>query len=126
MNATALKKQEFKPGDRIFREGEAGNHIYIIESGLVELAKGVAGDEHVVVANVGKGEMIGEMALIDNQPRSVTARVVEPTVVMVLERGEFEARLKRSDPVIARILKIFTQRLRSETRLRAERTTVIR
>ncbi len=126
MAAISLQKQSFKPGARVFREGEKGDKAYLIESGLIEISKKVSGGEQVVVAVVGKGEMIGEMALIDGQPRAATARVVKNSVLMIINRADLVDRLKKTDPVIRRLLGVFTKRLREQTNKTVDRTTVIR
>ncbi len=126
MGGKGLIHETFNPGDRLFDEGDAGDRAYIIESGLVEIGKAVQGGETVVVTTLGKGEIVGEMALIDDQPRAATARVVRPTAVLVIERPDFQARLARSDPIIRRLLGIFTSRLRLQTRKTIEKATIIR
>jgi CRP-like cAMP-binding protein len=55
------------------------------------------------------------MALIDNQPRSATARAVEPTTLIVVPKSEFETYLEGSDPVIRRLLERFVTIIRSIT-----------
>ena len=126
MAAISLEKQSFNAGDRVFREGEKGDKAYLIESGMIEISKKVSGGEQVVVAVVGKGELIGEMALIDGQPRAATARVVKNSVLMIINRADLVDRLKKTDPVVRRLLSVFTKRLREQTDKVAERTTVIR
>ena len=61
------------PGDYIFREGEFGQHAYIINSGTVELVK-FTGDQQSVLAELEKGALFGEMAIIDSSARSASAR----------------------------------------------------
>ncbi len=126
MAAIRLEKQPFKPGDRVFREGEPGDKAYLIESGMIEISKKVSGGEQVVVAVVGKRELIGEMALIDGQPRAATARVVKNSVLMIINRADLVDRLKKTDSVIRRLLGVFTKRLREQTSKAVDRTTVIR
>ena len=119
-------RRTLNAGERLFREGEAGDNAYIVESGQIEISKRVGDNEQSVVAVVGKGALIGEMALIDGKPRAATARVVKPTVLIVIERDDLEARMKRSDPVVSRLLKVFTVRLRSETGKVANMKTIVR
>ena len=63
----------FMPGDFIFREGEFGKVAYVIEQGEIELVK-FTGDEYVTLAEISKGALFGEMAIIDGSPRSGSAR----------------------------------------------------
>ena len=63
----------FLPGDFIFREGEFGKVAYVIEEGEIELVK-FTGDEYITLAEITKGALFGEMAIIDGSPRSGSAR----------------------------------------------------
>tara|TARA_E500000178_G_scaffold344532_1_gene392991 strand:+ start:199 stop:1911 length:1713 start_codon:yes stop_codon:yes gene_type:complete len=63
----------FLPGDFIFREGEFGKVAYVIEDGEIELVK-FTGDDYVTLAEISKGALFGEMAIIDGSPRSGSAR----------------------------------------------------
>ncbi|MEE8393046.1 MAG: cyclic nucleotide-binding domain-containing protein [Rhodospirillales bacterium] len=126
MADTDIQRKTFKAGERVFREGEAGDNAYIVESGQIEISKKVGEDELAVVAVVGKGALIGEMALIDNEPRAATARVVKPAVLLVIGQDDLNERMKRSDPIVSRLLKVLTVRLRSETRKAANFKTIVR
>ena len=61
-----------KPGEVLFREGEAGDDAYIVEKGEIEISIDLPTDKKVI-AELGKGEIIGEMSLIADAPRSATA-----------------------------------------------------
>ena len=121
----ALERRSFNPGDRVFREGEVGDCAYLVESGRLEISKDVA-DDVVVIGTFGKGAMVGEMALIDDVPRSATVRVVEPSVLAVIPRGTFAQRLENVDPVILQVLKLLSGRLRDQTAAAARKAPVIR
>jgi len=81
------KKINLLPGDYVFREGEFGQTAYIVESGTIELVK-FTGDRDTVLAEVGKGALFGEMAIIESSPRSASARAkTEATLVIVSEEA---------------------------------------
>ena len=83
------------PGDYIFREGEFGQHAYIINSGTVELVK-FTGDQQSVLAELEKGALFGEMAIIDGSARSASARAKTECVLKVVsESTEDFARIHR-------------------------------
>ncbi len=126
MTKQSLERISLEPGTRIFREGEPGDKAYLMISGMVEISKKVGENETAVIAALGKGEIIGEMALIDDQPRAATARVMQHAKLMVISRDDMEARLARTDPVVRQLLKVFVNRLRAETRKSAERAPIIR
>lgn len=82
--ANASERREFAPGDTIFSEGQRGEEMFGVIAGQVELRRG---DD--VVAAVGPEGTFGEMAIIDNAPRSLTAVAVEPSTIAVINRHTF-------------------------------------
>ncbi|MDC0476606.1 HlyD family type I secretion periplasmic adaptor subunit [Alphaproteobacteria bacterium] len=89
-------KLNLLPGDYIFREGEFGHTAYIIESGSVELIK-FTGDQHTVLAELDvKGSLFGEMAIIENSPRSAAARAKTECVLTVITEEELKKHLSSS------------------------------
>lgn len=68
-----MEKVSFEAGQRIFKEGDEGDVAYVIESGEVEISFRRDG-KTIPISVVRKGDMIGEMALLDPGPRSATAR----------------------------------------------------
>ena len=119
MSAPKLERKTFQAGDRIFHQGDEANEAYLIESGQIEISR-VDNDQTTVVGLVGPGDILGEMALIDDSPRMGTARVVQLANVAVVPRSAFEIRLQKADPVIRRLLQIFVKRLRDQTKVLAE------
>jgi len=109
-----LARGEYGEGDVIFSEGEPGDAAYLILTGTVDIIK-KPGDAYVVIAQVGQGAIIGEMALIDSEPRMATARAATKTAVTVIPSKELEIRLKRLqkfDPVLRRLVGMMVQRMR--------------
>jgi len=115
-----LERKTFQPGGTIFLEGEPADNAYLIEEGQVELTKRKDNDV-VVIGLVGRGEMIGEMALIDSALRSLSARCSEKTTVIVVPEEEFISRLDIVDPVIRRVLHLLIDRLRDQTQATADK-----
>ena len=76
-----LQRQTFKPGDKIFKEGDEGNLAYVVQEGVVEIVKEINGVE-TVLGSVGKGGIFGEMALIDSKPRMAAARAAQGTTII--------------------------------------------
>jgi CRP/FNR family transcriptional regulator, cyclic AMP receptor protein len=89
-NLTALAKivkvRRIGPGETIVRRGEGGLGFYLILSGEVEVRKGGRR-----LASLGTGQFFGEMALLDDHPRSADVVATQPSVVGVLSRWEFDA-----------------------------------
>jgi len=113
MEEPELERRRYKPGEKIFGQGEAGDDAYIIESGKVEIAKG-NGNAEMIVATVNPGSLIGEMALIDDSPRMATARAMQATTCVVIPKKVFDRTLRDSSPVLRIVLSTVMNRLRSE------------
>jgi NADH dehydrogenase len=85
-----VRRAHYRPGDDIFLEGSPGTHFYVIDSGEVEvLHHDDKGEPNQIVDVLGPGEFFGEMALLDNQPRGVTARARTAVDVMVMGKDVF-------------------------------------
>ncbi len=74
---------------RLFEEGDAGDRFYVVVRGAVELTKNGAGDEPERLAVLRTGQAFGEMALLNDAPRSATARVTEPSYLIGIGREAF-------------------------------------
>ena len=85
-------------GDVLFKEGDVGNLAYIVESGVIEICR-FNGEEYVTLAELEKGALFGEMALIDSQPRSAMARANGEAVVKEIGKEAFLQYLKSSPNV---------------------------
>jgi CRP/FNR family transcriptional regulator, cyclic AMP receptor protein len=107
-------RQTFNPGDLIFREGSTGNCAYFIETGRIEVSKLADGAEQTI-GTLGKGSLLGEMALIDDAPRMATARAIEPTTLLRVDRSRLKKKIDAADPFIGSLLRILTQNVRSIT-----------
>jgi CRP-like cAMP-binding protein len=93
-------------GATIFREGERGDRMYIIEEGVAEVSKLIdqeSGAEKIL-AVVTKGAFFGDMSLLDDEPRSATVRARGPLRLLVLERDTFRTLLAGSAPLASKIL----------------------
>lgn len=87
------------PGDVLAREGESGDELFVVVSGLCRLSRGAA-----VLGDIGPREHFGELALVRDLPRSVTVRAVEPTVLAVLHRADVFELLRREPELGIRVL----------------------
>jgi CRP-like cAMP-binding protein len=81
---------EFGPGQVVFRQGEEGDRLYVVKSGVLEVvATPTDGSEPTVVAYLGTGEVIGELALLTGSPRSATVRSPEHAVLFAVAKAVF-------------------------------------
>ena len=101
----------FKKGATIIHEGTIGSNAYLILSGSVEVFKKV-GDEKLVLSRLVKGNIFGEMSLVDDKPRSATIVALEDTEVRILSRERFESMLEQNPRAVIPLLKQVFQRVR--------------
>ena len=102
---------EFDSDEFIFREGDPGDCAYIIESGLVELSLNKDG-RRLVIATLSKGEIFGEMAIIDQLPRSASARAAVATRVTAIPLEYVSQKVEQSDPTVRMFLRLAMARYR--------------
>jgi len=108
---------EFDTDEYIFVEGDIGDCAYIIDSGMVEISLD-KDDRKLVMATLTKGEILGEMAIIDQLPRTASARAIVPTVVTPIPLDYVSQKIEQSDPTVRMFLRIAMTRYRDlNTRL---------
>jgi CRP-like cAMP-binding protein len=111
--------RSFKAGDVIFREGDdPKGEAFMVHMGQVEIRKVFAAEERVL-ATLKKGELLGELALWRNAPRSATAIALEPVTLMVIPSNRLE-HMVRSNPAlaVALIRDLANRMLAAEDRMR--------
>ncbi len=115
--AAGVGEQTFEPGEIMFSEGDAPSGMMVVLDGAVELIGSFAGGVERVFGTLRSGQVLGLLCLIDDGPKPATARVVEPTSVLTLERAVI-ADLRDSAPLTwARIISGLSGQLAAQTRL---------
>ena len=104
-------KTSFDTDEFIFSEGDPGDCAYIIESGMVEVSLDKDGRK-LVMATLTKGDILGEMAIIDRQPRSASARAIMPTEVTEIPLDYVSQKIEQSDPTVRMFLRLVMARYR--------------
>jgi len=97
--AALCMPRDFETGAVLISEGDTGLGLFVVVSGRVEVSKRV-GEDTVRLAVMERGDLLGEMALIDDQPRSASAVALEPTRCLLITRNSFQT-LTAKDPEIA-------------------------
>ena len=110
--AKACVVRDFKAGDVIVRESEVGVAFYIVETGRVEVVKGLGTSEEQVLDTMGPSSFFGEMALFDNHVRSASIRALEDTRCLVLTKWDFNAELNQNSHIATAMLAILARRIR--------------
>ena len=105
-----------EPGEILFREGEVGELMFVIQTGSVRITKSVK-DEEKTLAILGAGEFFGEMAILNHKPRTATAIVEERAQVLVLGARTFEQMVVSNAEIAVRLIKKLARRLDSANEL---------
>jgi CRP-like cAMP-binding protein len=100
----------FPAGHVLFREGDAGSEMFVIQSGEIEISRRIK-DENTVLAVLPAGEFFGEMAIINNRPRSATATVRTEARLLTIDSKTFEAMLRGRIEIAVRLIKTLASRL---------------
>lgn len=110
-----IHARDIAAGTLLFEEGDPGDDAYIIESGLIEIAIETDGVRKLI-ASLGPGEIVGEMALIANAPRSASAMAREDTRLLVVRRGRLMKPIENADPVMRLMIQMIVERLSDASR----------
>jgi CRP-like cAMP-binding protein len=101
-------------GDIIFSEGDIGTEMYILQSGSVELFKQIAGETRVL-ATMDKGDFIGEMSVLEDLPRTASARAKTDVELVKINGAMFDTMLKSNTEIAVRMMRKLSRRLREVT-----------
>ena len=97
--ASGTRTRRFRRGEVIFHLGDPGDALFLIASGAVKITLPSETGEEAILVTLQPGEVFGELALLDDAPRSATAIALEPTETMVLQRDRFR-QLMATEPTI--------------------------
>jgi CRP-like cAMP-binding protein len=102
--------REFPKGTVLFRDGEPGNEMYVVQQGRVTISKRV-GDVEKILSSLGPGEFLGEMSILNAKPRSATATCAEDAKLLVIDAKTFEAMIRSNAEIAIRLIKKLAGRL---------------
>lgn len=129
--AVGVSIRAVKCGEVIFQEGDPGTGLYVILEGLVQISAVVGQAERRVLSQFGAGEFFGEMAVIDNAPRSATVTADKDSRLLFIARDEMLTLMEQVPALTVALLREFTHRLREFNRqyvqeiLHADRLTML-
>src|ERR1043165_1021124 len=107
-----LSTKSVPQNTRLFRQGDKGDAMYLIESGRVRISIRDHDDAEVTLAELAQGDFFGEMAIIDGRQRSADAQVIEDGNFGVLSREAFLSFVRTNPDVALEMLAALTDRLR--------------
>jgi len=102
--------KKLQAGDVLFREGDAGDVMYVIQAGGVRIWREIR-QEVKVLAELGPGEFFGEMAILNSKARMANATVTTDTTLLAIDQGTFEAMIKANTEIAVRLIKKLASRL---------------
>ena len=111
------QEQQFATGAEIFRQGTSGDGVYFVKDGQVEISGLVGGTTRRVFSQLGAGEIFGEMAVIEQRPRSATATALQATAVYFIPHDEMLSLIERSPAIAFNLLRQISYRLREFNQL---------
>ena len=110
--AELMRERTYPKGSVILFEDDPGDALYLVASGQVKVVLIGEDGREVILSVLGEGAFFGEMALLDDEPRSAHVIAMEDSVVLALRREDFRARLRASPEVAIALLKELSRRLR--------------
>ena len=99
-------------GTTLFRQGDVGNAAYIVNAGAIGIYREIE-DRKVPLATLRKGELFGEMAVIDGSPRMATAFTLEDSTLTMISVDLLSEKMKKTDPFIKALITMLLGNLRS-------------
>jgi len=98
--ASGLKRLSFAPGDVIFCEGDPGACFYLVCEGSIRISKAGRGGKQETLGFIEPGSFFGEMALVDGQPRSAQAAATDHSVLVQVDKADFDRILERAPAIV--------------------------
>jgi CRP-like cAMP-binding protein len=117
--AKFTRTRTYQPGEVLVHEGRLGFGLYCLQSGEVKVTQQTSGGEHEL-ARLGPGQSFGEIALIDEGPRTATVTAVEPTTAVLLDKMQFHTELRNHPEVALTVMMALVQWLREANKRIAE------
>ena len=109
----SFERLVFRAGETVFLEGDAGVHAFVVGSGEIRISRQRTTGEELTLAHLKRGELFGELALIDEQPRSASAIAVLDSELMTLDRDTFQHHLRTNPAHCQGLFRTFSSRMRS-------------
>ncbi len=110
--ATLCTKRLLDSGEVLFQKGDKGDALYGVRRGRVRVETGTAAGGRLVLNVLGPGDLFGEIALFDGQPRTADAIASEASELFMVRRSDFLSYLEREPRITIRLLELLCQRIR--------------
>lgn len=110
--AEVAREREYPKNSVILFEDDPGDALYIVSSGQVKVVLIGEDGREVILSVLGDGDFFGEMALIDDEPRSAHVIAMKDSHLLVLRRDDFQLQIQQHPPIALKLLRVLVQRLR--------------
>lgn len=118
--AAAGSWRRFQPGEILLRQGAASSALYVMADGRVRVVMSTADGDELLVAVLGGGQTVGELSVLDGQPRSATVVALEPVRALRVDGAAFGRFLLARPAVVVGMLRVLSGRLREADQLRLQ------
>ena len=109
----SCKERKYSPGTTLIKQGDTGVGLYVITKGRVHVTQVTDPDRpEEDLATVGPGEVLGEMALLDDLPRSATVTAIDEVTALLLPIWEFRTAIRNHPDIALKLLSVLSHRLR--------------
>lgn len=105
------KVKIFDKGQKLIRKHEMASLVYLIKSGEVVVYDILDNDRKAVVATLGPGQIVGELATLQQRNHSMYVEAKEKTETVAFDAGEFKKKIKESDPLVQALIKVLVERV---------------
>lgn len=110
--AALANRRNYEEGAVVFLRGDPGESLYGVVTGKVRISVSAPGGKEVFLNIMEPGDSFGEIALLDGQPRTATATALAPTELMIIQREQFLALLRKEPPLALHLITLLCQRAR--------------
>jgi CRP/FNR family transcriptional regulator, cyclic AMP receptor protein len=110
--AGMMQRRAYRRGEVLMHQGDPGQALHVVCSGRLKVVTRNEGGEEALLAIVGPGDLVGDLALLDGGPRSATVIALEPVETATLARADFPGLLRRSPAVVEGLLAALAQTIR--------------
>ncbi len=119
--AEQLDQKQVYAGQTVFNQGDEGGTMYVIESGKIEIFLKDDNDDRVILTVIEKGGIFGELSLLDNEPRSASAKAMEDSFLFIIDRHDLEILFQSHQHAALDIMTMLSRRIREADTLVRQR-----
>jgi CRP/FNR family cyclic AMP-dependent transcriptional regulator len=113
--SSRMRMRRYARNEVVFHRDDPATHCFLIASGTVKVSAQEEGGQEVVIALMRGGEIVGELALFDSEPRSATVTAITETIAFALSAKDFNDMLQHNPAAMQQLLVVLARRIRQST-----------